>query len=148
MQQCLYVQVQAEVKKAWIRRSLALDLKQKARVTSSGGSCYYGGMTSQATNSVSLSMAATKGLALTGGRQRLAPLHPLSSLPGYVPGSSEVSLPSPAQQEPVQRRPALLPSRPRAVERSSQEREAVPPLSSDEEPSPCSLSIKEFETIL
>uniref|UniRef100_A0A096MF39 Parathyroid hormone/parathyroid hormone-related peptide receptor n=1 Tax=Poecilia formosa TaxID=48698 RepID=A0A096MF39_POEFO len=43
-------EVQAEVKKAWLRRSLVLDLKQKARMTSSGGgSCYYGGMMSHAT---------------------------------------------------------------------------------------------------
>ncbi|XP_035259291.1 parathyroid hormone 3 receptor [Anguilla anguilla] len=142
-------EVQAEVKKAWLRRSLTLDLKQKARVTSSGGSCYYGGMTSHATNSVSLSVAATKGLSLTGGRQRLAPLHPLSSLPGYVPGASEAPLPSPAQREQAQRRPGLLPHRPRAIERSVEERDAVVPLSSDEEPCcPCSLSVKEFETIL
>ncbi|KAJ8364424.1 hypothetical protein SKAU_G00132550 [Synaphobranchus kaupii] len=140
-------EVQAEVKKAWLRRSLTLDLKQKARVTSSGGSCYYGGMTSQATNSISLSVAATKGLSLTGGRQRLAPLHPLSSLPGYVPGSSEASLPSPSQQEQMQRRPGLLPGRPRAMESSVEDKDAVPPLSSDEEPC-CPLSVKEFETIL
>ncbi|XP_023655626.1 parathyroid hormone 3 receptor [Paramormyrops kingsleyae] len=67
-------EVQAEVKKAWLRRSIALDLKQKARVTSSGGSCYYGGMTSHATNSVSLSAIGTKGLPLCGVRQRPPPL--------------------------------------------------------------------------
>nr|XP_020478964.1 parathyroid hormone/parathyroid hormone-related peptide receptor-like isoform X3 [Monopterus albus] len=38
-------EVQAELKKLWLRRSLALDLKQKTKMTSSGGggSCYYGG---------------------------------------------------------------------------------------------------------
>ncbi|XP_061086428.1 parathyroid hormone 3 receptor [Conger conger] len=142
-------EVQAEVKKAWLRRSLTLDLKQKARVTSSGGSCYYGGMTSQATNSVSLSVAATKGLSLTGGRQRPAPLHPLTSLPGYVPSGPEASLPSPAQQEQGQRRLGLLSLRPRVTEGSPEERGGELPISFDEEPCcPCSQSVKEFETIL
>ncbi|XP_036394256.1 parathyroid hormone 3 receptor [Megalops cyprinoides] len=132
-------EVQAEVKKAWLRRSLVLDLKQKARVTSSGGSCYYGGMASQATTSISLSVSATKGLSLAGGRQRLpVALLPLSNLPGCVPGSSEASLPSPTQQELVLRRPERLPHGPG---------DAPLPLSSDEEP--CRpLSVKEFETIL
>ncbi|OXB60786.1 hypothetical protein ASZ78_005224 [Callipepla squamata] len=35
-------QVQAEIKKAHFRRSLALDLKQKARASSAAGSCCYG----------------------------------------------------------------------------------------------------------
>uniref|UniRef100_A0AAY4AKX8 Parathyroid hormone/parathyroid hormone-related peptide receptor n=1 Tax=Denticeps clupeoides TaxID=299321 RepID=A0AAY4AKX8_9TELE len=62
-------EVQAEVKKAWSRRSLALDLKQKARSTSSGGggSCYYGGMMSHTTTqSVSMNISATKTLPLVG----------------------------------------------------------------------------------
>uniref|UniRef100_K7FUB6 Parathyroid hormone/parathyroid hormone-related peptide receptor n=1 Tax=Pelodiscus sinensis TaxID=13735 RepID=K7FUB6_PELSI len=42
-------EVQAEIKKARFRRSLALDFKQKARVTSMGGSCYYGGLVSHTT---------------------------------------------------------------------------------------------------
>ncbi|XP_015263989.1 PREDICTED: parathyroid hormone/parathyroid hormone-related peptide receptor [Gekko japonicus] len=50
-------EVQAEVKKARFRRNLVLDIKQKTRVTSTGGSCYYGGLVSHVTNSVSLSMA-------------------------------------------------------------------------------------------
>ncbi|KAG7227869.1 hypothetical protein INR49_013663 [Caranx melampygus] len=100
-------EVQAEVKKAWLRRSLALDLKQKARMTSSGGSCYYGGMMSHTTtHSVSLSAAHPRALSFTGGvvgsggvaggssgvrPPRHTSLHPQSSLPGYVPGDTETS---------------------------------------------------------
>ncbi|ETE73959.1 Parathyroid hormone 2 receptor, partial [Ophiophagus hannah] len=51
-------EVQAEIKKAWFRRNLLLDIKQKTRVTSTGGSCYYGGLASHTTNSISLSMAS------------------------------------------------------------------------------------------
>ncbi|XP_039211807.1 parathyroid hormone/parathyroid hormone-related peptide receptor-like [Crotalus tigris] len=51
-------EVQAEIKKAWFRRNLLLDLKQKTRVTSTGGSCYFGGLVSHATNSISLSMTS------------------------------------------------------------------------------------------
>ncbi|XP_032091836.1 parathyroid hormone/parathyroid hormone-related peptide receptor-like [Thamnophis elegans] len=51
-------EVQAEIKKAWFRRNLLLDIKQKTRVTSTGGSCYYGGLASHVTNSISLSMAS------------------------------------------------------------------------------------------
>ncbi|XP_026525343.1 parathyroid hormone/parathyroid hormone-related peptide receptor-like [Notechis scutatus] len=51
-------EVQTEIKKAWFRRNLLLDIKQKTRITSTGGSCYYGGLTSHATNSISLSMAS------------------------------------------------------------------------------------------
>ncbi|XP_053722162.1 parathyroid hormone 3 receptor [Synchiropus splendidus] len=68
-------EVQAEVKKAWLRRSLALDLKQKARMTSSGGggSCYYGGMMSHTTiHSVSQSAANPRALAFTH--------HPMSTV--------------------------------------------------------------------
>ncbi|NXD17542.1 PTH1R protein, partial [Nothocercus nigrocapillus] len=51
-------EVQAEIKKAHFRRSLALDFKQKARATSTAGSCYCGGPLSQATVSISTSAAA------------------------------------------------------------------------------------------
>ncbi|KAF0025409.1 hypothetical protein F2P81_022290 [Scophthalmus maximus] len=102
-------EVQAEVKKAWLRRSLALDLKQKTRMTSSGGggSCYYGGMMSHTTmHSVSLSAANPRALSFTGGVMgsgggavggsgvrppRHTSLHPQTSLPGYVPGDTETS---------------------------------------------------------
>ncbi|XP_038846668.1 parathyroid hormone 3 receptor [Salvelinus namaycush] len=104
-------EVQAEVKKAWLRRSLALDLKQKTRVTSSGGggSCYYGGMMSHTTtHSVSLTVANPRGMSLNGGgapgvggaggsyggggsrQPRLtSTFHPLTNLPGYVPSNTE-----------------------------------------------------------
>ncbi|KAF3704431.1 Parathyroid hormone/parathyroid hormone-related peptide receptor PTH/PTHrP type I receptor [Channa argus] len=101
------LQVQAELKKAWLRRSLALDLKQKARMTSSGGSCYYGGMMSHTTtHSVSLSVANPRALSFTGGVAGSAgvagggswarqphhnSLHPSSSLPGYMPHDAETS---------------------------------------------------------
>lgn len=102
-------EVQAEVKKAWMRRSLALDLKQKTRMTSSGGggSCYYGGMMSHTTtHSVSLSAANPRALSFSGSvvgsgvatgggsgvrPQRHASLHPQAGLPGYVPGDTETS---------------------------------------------------------
>lgn len=76
-------QVQAEVKKAWLRRSLVLDLKQKARMTSSGGgSCYYGGMMSHATtHSVCMSAVHPRAFSFTGG----------TAGPGA--GGSEVRLP-------------------------------------------------------
>lgn len=80
--------MQAEVKKAWLRRSLAIDLKQKARVASSagGGSGYYGGMMSHtATQSVCLSVSGTKGLPLgTMGCKGQSRLHTSGNLPGYA----------------------------------------------------------------
>ncbi|CAL9699118.1 unnamed protein product [Knipowitschia caucasica] len=93
-------EVQAEVKKAWLRRSLALDLKQKARITSSGGSCYYGGMMSHTTtHSVSAShhrAPSFTGATVTAGASYdrgqplcLTSVHPHSSLPGLVPSESE-----------------------------------------------------------
>ncbi|XP_028332593.1 parathyroid hormone 3 receptor isoform X1 [Gouania willdenowi] len=63
-------EVQAEVKKAWLRRSLVIDLKQKAKMTSSGGggSCYYGGMMSHTTtHSVSLSAVNHRALSYAAG---------------------------------------------------------------------------------
>ncbi|KAI4894709.1 hypothetical protein NFI96_034354, partial [Prochilodus magdalenae] len=98
-------EVQAEVKKAWLRRSLALDLKQKARVTSSagGGSCYYGGMMSH-TTSVCLSVSGTKGLALTGsalGIKGQAHHQVLTNLPGYVPSDTGTTLPMTQCPEPI-----------------------------------------------
>ncbi|XP_041671932.1 parathyroid hormone 3 receptor [Cheilinus undulatus] len=92
-------EVQAEVKKAWLRRSLTLDLKQKARMTSSGGggSCYYGGMMSHTTTySVSLSAANPRNPSFTsaaGGGSGKPPRHsslqPPNSLPGYMPYDAE-----------------------------------------------------------
>ncbi|XP_053496570.1 parathyroid hormone 3 receptor [Ictalurus furcatus] len=75
-------EVQAEVKKAWLRRSLSLDIKQKARVVSStgGGSCYYGGMTSHTTTqSISLGTQGpilARGVSLgVRGQSHVANLH-------------------------------------------------------------------------
>lgn len=94
-------QVQAEVKKAWLRRSLALDIKQKARVVSStgGGSCYYGGMASHATTqSICLSAQGTilaRGVAL-GVRSQLH----VANLPGYTPSETAgATLPTVQQSE-------------------------------------------------
>lgn len=59
-------QVQTEVKKAWLRRSLTQDIKHKSRMTSSagGGSCYYGGVMSHTTaHSVSLSVVTPRSLS-------------------------------------------------------------------------------------
>ncbi|XP_074835217.1 parathyroid hormone/parathyroid hormone-related peptide receptor-like [Carettochelys insculpta] len=84
-------EVQAEIKKARFRRSLALDFKQKARVTSTVGSCYYGGLVSHATNSISTSIAG-RGPAGAGMQQitklRMLPLAPHTGLLGYIPSSS------------------------------------------------------------
>ncbi|TMS22432.1 Parathyroid hormone/parathyroid hormone-related peptide receptor [Larimichthys crocea] len=118
-------EVQAEVKKAWLRRSLTMDLKQKARMTSSGGggSCYYGGMMSHTTtHSVSLSAANPRALSFTGGvvgsggaagggsgvrPPRHSTLHPQTSLPGYMPGDIESSG---LQQEMAMRKPGGMES--------------------------------------
>ncbi|XP_072523490.1 parathyroid hormone 3 receptor [Salminus brasiliensis] len=103
-------EVQAEVKKAWLRRSLALDLKQKARVTSSagGGSCYYGGMMSHTTTqSVCLSVSGTKALALGGGALGVrgqAHCPPVANLPGYIPNDTETTLPTIPQPGLIWRR--------------------------------------------
>ncbi|XP_055006515.1 parathyroid hormone 3 receptor [Boleophthalmus pectinirostris] len=98
-------EVQAEVKKAWLRRSLALDLKQKARITSSGGSCYYGGMMSHTTTH-SVSATHPRALSFTGGTistgsamtnndsgQPPSPtsIYPQNNLPGFVPSDSEIN---------------------------------------------------------
>ncbi|GAB0198938.1 parathyroid hormone/parathyroid hormone-related peptide receptor-like [Grus japonensis] len=77
-------QVQAEIKKAHFRRSLALDFKQKARATSAAGSCCYGGLASHATMSFSTSLA---GRGAGGMQQRGLLLLARASLPGYIPGS-------------------------------------------------------------
>lgn len=63
-------QVQTEGKKAWLRRSLTQDIKQKSRMTSSagGGSCYYGGVMSHTTaHSVSLPVVTPRGLCVGAG---------------------------------------------------------------------------------
>lgn len=102
--------MQAEVKKAWLRRNLVLDLKQKARITSSGGgSCYYGGMMSHTTtHSVCVPAAHPRAFSFTGGvagsgvrlPRHNAPvsLRAHSSLCVYSPSPAEA--PSPQQDLP------------------------------------------------
>ncbi|KAM9656790.1 LOW QUALITY PROTEIN: parathyroid hormone/parathyroid hormone-related peptide receptor-like [Morphnus guianensis] len=90
-------EVQAEIKKAHFRRSLALDFKQKARATSVAGSCCYGGLASHATTSFSMSLAG-RGAGSTQQRGLLLPVR--GSLPGYIPSSfaSDNFLPCPTQE--------------------------------------------------
>ncbi|XP_052641115.1 parathyroid hormone/parathyroid hormone-related peptide receptor-like [Harpia harpyja] len=90
-------EVQAEIKKAHFRRSLALDFKQKARATSVAGSCCYGGLASHATTSFSMSLAG-RGAGSTQQRGLLLPAR--GSLPGYIPSSfaSDNFLPCPTQE--------------------------------------------------
>ncbi|KAM7081890.1 parathyroid hormone/parathyroid hormone-related peptide receptor-like [Ciconia maguari] len=90
-------EVQAEIKKAHFRRSLALDFKQKARATSAAGSCCYGGLASHATTSFSMSLAG-RGAGST--QQRGLLLLARASLPGYIPSSfaSDNFLPCPTQE--------------------------------------------------
>ncbi|XP_056153581.1 parathyroid hormone 3 receptor [Lampris incognitus] len=164
-------EVQAEVKKAWLRRSLTLDLKQKVRMTSSGGggSCYYGGMMSHTTtHSISLSAANPRGLPLTGGagghgtgvpaggggarQSRLNSTHPLNSLPGYIPSDTQTSAP---QQEPVARRlgGAVVPETGAFTRRHRASEESTggagsPPRTPEGAELSGALSLKELETIL
>lgn len=98
--------MQTEVKKAWLRRSLRQDIKQKSRMTSSagGGSCYYGGLMSHTTtHSVSLPVANPRSLSAgavvgsggsAGGGSGLRPprrnsVCPQSNLPAYTAGEPE-----------------------------------------------------------
>ncbi|XP_070707926.1 parathyroid hormone 3 receptor [Pempheris klunzingeri] len=162
-------EVQAEVKKAWLRRSLALDLKQKARMTSSGGggSCYYGGMMSYTTtHSVSLSAANPRALSFAGGvvgsggaaagglgvrPPRHSTLPPQTSLPGYVPADTKTSSP---QQELAVRKPGgtesgVFARHVRASKGSHDKSQGASPAQTPgaEDPDSC-LSLKELETIL
>ncbi|XP_069733004.1 parathyroid hormone/parathyroid hormone-related peptide receptor-like isoform X3 [Phaenicophaeus curvirostris] len=90
-------EVQAEIKKAHFRRSLALDFKQKARATSTAGSCCYGGLASHATTSFSTSIT---GRGAGNTQQRGLLLTARASLPGYIPTSfaSDNFLPCPTQE--------------------------------------------------
>ncbi|XP_053308726.1 parathyroid hormone/parathyroid hormone-related peptide receptor-like [Spea bombifrons] len=74
-------EVQAEVRKFWFRRNLSADLKQKSRMTSTGGSCHYGGVLSHTTNSVCMSMAGR-------GRRLSPPAHSTSHLLGFFIAST------------------------------------------------------------
>ncbi|KAK2522414.1 hypothetical protein Q9966_012604 [Columba livia] len=86
-------QVQAEIKKARFRRSLALDFKQKARATSAAGSCCYGGLASHGTTSFSVSLAG-RGAANPPPRGLLLPAR--ASLPGSF--ALENVVPCPGQE--------------------------------------------------
>uniref|UniRef100_A0A8C6WK52 Parathyroid hormone/parathyroid hormone-related peptide receptor n=1 Tax=Neogobius melanostomus TaxID=47308 RepID=A0A8C6WK52_9GOBI len=125
-------EVQAEVKKAWLRRSLALDLKQKTRMTSSGGSCYYGGMMSH-TTSHSVSTTHPRALSFTGSAV---------SSGGAMVGAHNPAdqTPSPASSTSFQNRwPGCAPS-------ARSEEEDLP--SQKQEDQDSSLSGKEMETKL
>lgn len=103
MSRPLVSQVQAEVKKAWSRWSLTQDFKQKARMTSSGGSCYYGGMMSHTTtHSVSLSAVHLRSSSFNGGAggggpvvrpAHCVPAQPAANLLAYMPDDTETSQP-------------------------------------------------------
>ncbi|KAA0725532.1 Parathyroid hormone/parathyroid hormone-related peptide receptor PTH/PTHrP type I receptor [Triplophysa tibetana] len=144
-------EVQAEVKKAWLRRSLTSDLKQKARVASSagGGSGCYGGMMSHtATQSVCLSVSGTKSLPLgTMGCKEQSHLTS-RNLPGYVLSNTE-TLFLPVQQNELllgrDDRNAMCGQTYRKVRET--EHDLEPPFVADEEYSG-SLSWKEVETML
>nr|XP_031362919.1 parathyroid hormone/parathyroid hormone-related peptide receptor [Lonchura striata domestica] len=81
-------EVQAEIKKAHVRRLLALRLGQRARP----GSCCCAGQGARAPQSRSTSLA---GRGAGGARGLLLPARP--HLPGYIPGSDQL-LPCPAQE--------------------------------------------------
>lgn len=157
-------QVQAEVKKAWVRRSLTQDLKQKSRMTSSGGggSSYYGGMMSHSnTHSVSLSTANPRSFPIGGVVGPLGPpglrfsrhssLCPQTDLP-YTPGDAESS--SPQQeltvQKPVGMESGICARHARTskgdLDPKSQEVSPAQRLGAEEPDS--SLSLKELETSL
>lgn len=76
--------MQAEIKKARFRRSLALDFKQKARATSAVGSYCYGGLSSHPATSFSTSLVG-RGAGSTQQRRLLLPAR--ASLPGCIPSS-------------------------------------------------------------
>lgn len=158
-------QVQAEVKKAWLRRSLVLDLKQKARMTSSGGggSCYYGGMMSHTTtHSVSLSAANPRALSFTGGvvgsggapsggsgvrQPRHGSLHLQTSLPGYVTSGT---LQETAVRNPGGTESGVFARHVRAskINHNTKSHGASPAQTPGAEYPDSCLSLKELETIL
>ncbi len=146
-------QVQAEVKKAWLRRSLAIDLKQKARVNSSAGcgSGYYGGMMSHTTTqSVCLSVSGTKGLPLgTMGAKRQSRLHNSGNLPGYAPHDTETVFFTVQQHELVLRQNdgKRFPCKQISKNAEESEHDFEPYFVADDEHSG-SMSWKELETML
>lgn len=93
---CFSFKVQAEIKKSWNRRTLALDFKRKAR---SGSNTYsYGPMVSH-TSVTNVTARGPLALHLTT-RLGPAPVNGHRSLPGYVKNGSvsENSIPSSGQE--------------------------------------------------
>lgn len=158
MSRPLVPKVQAEVKKAWSRWSLTQDFKQKARMTSSGGSCYYGGMMSHTTtHSVSLSAVHLRSSSFTGGvgggvlvvrPAHCGPAQPATTLLGYMPDDTETSEP---QHEPARgSESGTLASSLKASKRlhDSKGREASPAQSSKTEEAGASSTPTGIETVL
>uniref|UniRef100_A0A674NRQ2 Parathyroid hormone 3 receptor n=1 Tax=Takifugu rubripes TaxID=31033 RepID=A0A674NRQ2_TAKRU len=157
-------EVQTEVKKAWLRRSLTQDIKQKSRMTSSagGGSCYYGGMMSHTTmHSVSLSVVTPRSLSVggvvgsggsTGGGSGLRPprhnsLYPQSSLSTYV--AADLETPQTQQELTLQRESESFKRHVRASKGAPHSRSPeASPVQSLREESGNILSLKELETVL
>lgn len=148
-------QVQAEVKKAWLRRSLALDIKQKARVVSStgGGSCYYGGMTSHTTTQ-SICLVAQGPILSRGVASGVRGQSHVADLPGYTPTeTSETALPRVPQLRRIDSTGALYHQNDQNVVGPQEEYEEEEE-EEEKEPALCfiaedhSSSMKDLETIL
>uniref|UniRef100_A0A8C9RZY3 Parathyroid hormone/parathyroid hormone-related peptide receptor n=1 Tax=Scleropages formosus TaxID=113540 RepID=A0A8C9RZY3_SCLFO len=137
-------EVQAEVKKAWLRRSLDLDFKQKSRGTSSGGSCYCAGLMSHTTNSVNLSVVATKNLGISAGRPRPALLPSPASLPRGALSDTDLSPPSRGPE--LKLSATLLNHSKPSEEHEGDEKTTLPASILNDQR--VSLSTKESETIL
>jgi len=129
--------VQAEIKKAWNRRTLALDFKRKAR---SGSNTYsYGPMVSH-TSVTNVTARGPLALHLTT-RLGPVPVNGHRTLPGYVKNGSvsENSLPSSAQELHA----------PEEEEQQQQQRprgEAQRPCDEDKKPAP--VVEEERETVM
>lgn len=120
-------QVQAEIKKSWSRRTLALDFKRKAR---SGSHTYsYGPMVSH-TSVTNVTARGPLALHLTT-RLGPVPVNGHRNLPGYVKNGSvsENSVPSSAQELQVPNEEHPAPVRPCEDQKPSplveEERETV-----------------------
>lgn len=119
--------VQAEIKKSWSRRTLALDFKRKAR---SGSNTYsYGPMVSH-TSVTNVTARAPLALHLTT-RLGPVPVNGHRNLPGYVKNGSvsENSIPSSGQELHIPDEEHSAPNRPCEDEKPSpvveEERETV-----------------------
>lgn len=120
-------QVQAEIKKSWSRRTLALDFKRKAR---SGSNTYsYGPMVSH-TSVTNVTARAPLALHLTT-RLGPVPVNGHRNLPGYVKNGSvsENSIPSSGQELHIPDEEHSAPTRPCEDQKPSsvveEERETV-----------------------